>query len=250
VVLPRAVREVTGVAPTPAVHVPMTPSWRERMARTFGTDLVESTSASDLALISDVFYAMTTHSVEMAIRAFSEKEQIIALERHPAHNISAWDGPLQWLDDAYREFRLRQGEIMRLVVLENAARQNFVDNKQSWNDWVTHIRHRLVTDKVRVVLEPLAEWNEAISRDLLILPDTLVVEFEQEDFPFSCSAHRGRAVLAITAAANAIVKCRDQRHVFSIENARNEKCFEQLFGLLEASVRGAEGGTERRAARR
>lgn len=233
--LPRIVREGMGLFARPISPVRITATWRERMARTFGADAVESASASDLALMSSLLYSWTTHGIEMSIRAF--EGQIIAVERHPTHDVFAWDGALQWLDDAYRDYRLRQGEVIRLVVFEEGAKEAYVKSNEQWQNWVNHIEGRLVTDKVRVVLQVLPEW-EAAMRDLLILPNALVVEFEGEDFPFNCWAHKGRAVRSITTAARAIADWRDHDIVFPIERP-NAECFDELRRRLKASLKNA-----------
>jgi len=232
--LPQIARNTTGLTSRPFVKVQEAPTLRARLERLFGAELVESASPADLSLVSDLLYAWTAHAIEMAIRAFDG--QIIAVELHPTHDIAAWDGALQWLDDAYREYRLRQGEIIRLVVLEDETKRDLVEDNEAWDAWVAHIRSRLVTDEVRVILEPLPEWKDVLSRDLLILSDRLVMEFEREDFPFTCWAHRGRAVISITSAAEAIIRSRDAQNVFRITKPLNPDCFETLRKRLQASL--------------
>jgi len=185
----------------------------------------------------DVLYACTCYGIEMAVRAVRPDAEIIAVEHHPTHRIGAWDEPLLWLDTAYRHHRLRNGSIIRLVVMDDEESFSLATDDEKWTNWKAHIQRRLFTDKVRILIDPTPTWRNTIARDLLILPDLFVIEFcGGEGFPFVMYARQGTDAARISSVAKEIAHLGETDRIASIDDPDDHSRFADIRKRLERAA--------------
>lgn len=204
----------------------------------------------DIVTIQSSLYAAACFCIEMAARAVRPDATIIAVEHHPSHRFEAWDEPLLWLDSVYRSHRLRGGKVVRLVVIDPSECAVITEDETRWTNWKSHIRRRLFMDEVRVLIRPTDAWLGVINRDLLILPNVMVMQFCGGDaFPFAMRPITGQDASRITTVAQEIAESSefdrislmpkdtadDLRQIDDVKTRLREALREQGASLLAAS---------------